>query len=106
MNYEKVSVYINEAEQWQNRPLYLELLNLLKKHSVVNGVIFRAVAGFPLAERAKSSLFHLSKKLPLIVQFIDSVDGVDALLPELKKMVPHHFIIRKPIEIISWGDIP
>ena len=104
MNYEKVSLYINEAEQWQNRPLYLELLDMLKKHSVVEGIIFRGVAGFPLVERVKPSLFHLSKKLPLIVQFIDSADGVEALIPELKKMVPHHFIIRKPIEIISWDE--
>ncbi|WP_454784389.1 DUF190 domain-containing protein [Legionella sp. WA2024007413] len=104
MNYEKVSIYINEAEQWQNRPLYLELLDMLKKQSVLEGIIFRGVTGFPWGESAKPSLFHRNKKLSLVVQFIDNVDGIDALLPELKKMVPHHFILRKPIEIINWHE--
>ena len=104
MNYEKVSVYINEGEQGQNRALHLELLDMLKKYNVAEGTIFRGIAGFPLDPSTKTSLFHPSKNSPLIVQFIDSVNVIEILLPELKKIVLHHLIVRAPIEVVNWDE--
>ena len=104
MNYEKVSVYINEAEQWQNRPLYLELLDLLQKYDVAEGTVLRGVAGFPRDSMSKTSLFHRTKKLPLVIQFIDKVTLIEVVLPELKKIIPDHLIIRVPVEVVNRDE--
>jgi hypothetical protein len=105
MNYAKISVYLNEAEQWQGRPLYLELLDLFKKHKVEEGVILRAVTGFPPDHISKPSLFHPSKKMPLVAQFIDGVEIVEAALSELKMMLPNHLIVRVPVEVVNGDNL-
>lgn len=104
MNYEKVSIYVNEAEQGQDKPLYLELLEMLQKNNIREGTTLRGVAGFPHDDITKATFFHPGKKSPLIVQFVDSVTMVTAVLPELKRMVPNHLIVRIPVEILNWSE--
>ncbi|CAM2983839.1 Uncharacterized ACR, COG1993 [Legionella steigerwaltii] len=99
MSYEKVSVYINEAEQWQDKPLYLELLEMLREQKVAGATVLRGVAGFPLDTITKTSLFHI-KKLPLIVQFIDDVEVIEVLILKLKNMLPQHLIARVPVDVV------
>lgn len=103
MKHVKVSIYVNEAEQWQHQPLYLELLNILQKHDIAGGTVLRGVAGLTRDGIVKTSLFHISKKLPLVVQFIDKIERVKTVLPEIKKIVPHHLIVRLPVEVLN-GD--
>lgn len=101
MSHEKVSVYVNEADQWQKRPLHLELLSLLSKQEIAGATVLRAVAGFTHEGIVQTTLFHAGKKMPLIVEFIDDMERIEHILPELKKMAPHRLILRKPIEIVS-----
>ncbi|WP_277872213.1 DUF190 domain-containing protein [Legionella sainthelensi] len=37
MNHIKISVYINEGDKWQHRPLHLELLNMLDENGIAGG---------------------------------------------------------------------
>ncbi|WP_454782665.1 DUF190 domain-containing protein [Legionella sp. WA2022007384] len=102
MNHVNVSVYINEADKWQHRPLYLELLSMLDKHEIVGGTVLRALAGFTYNNPIVSaSLVDIGSKLPLIVQFVDTVEKVDAILPKVKEMVGNRLIVREPVEIVN-----
>ena len=46
MNHVKVSIYINEADKWEHRPFFLELLTVLDAFEVSGGTVLRAIAGF------------------------------------------------------------
>ncbi|WP_050799698.1 DUF190 domain-containing protein, partial [Fluoribacter dumoffii] len=82
MNHVKVSIYINEADKWQHRPLHLELLSMLDKNEIAGGTVLRAIAGFTMKSPVVcTSLVDVGSNLPLVVQFIDSVEKVDAVLP-------------------------
>lgn len=37
MNHVKVSIYINESDKWQHRPLHIELLGMLDKNEIAGG---------------------------------------------------------------------
>ncbi|QMT59054.1 MULTISPECIES: DUF190 domain-containing protein [unclassified Legionella] len=102
MNHVSVSIYINEADKWQHRPLHLELLSMLDQHEIAGGTVLRAIAGFTLKNPVVStSLVDIGSKLPLMVQFIDTVEKVDAILPKVKEMVGHRLIIREPVEVVQ-----
>ena len=102
MTHEKVSVYVNEADQWQKRPLHLELLSMLSKQGIKCGIVLRAIAGFTQKEgMVQTTLIHAGKKMPLVVEFIDEVERIEHILPELKKMAPHRLILRKLVEIVN-----
>lgn len=95
----KVSVYINEADQWHHRPLHLEILHMLHDQGLAGGTVLRAVAGFTGQGGVQTtSLVDAGGKLPLVVEFIDSADAVDRVMPMLKQMAGERLIVRQRVE--------
>ena len=98
----KVSVYINEADEWQHCPLHLEILNMLQKHGVAGGTVLRAVAGFTgHGGMHTTSLVDAGGKMPLVVEFIDTAENVERVMPILKSMTGQRLIARQQIETVS-----
>lgn len=97
----QLSIYINEGDEWHHRPLHLEILSLLYREGMAGGTVVRGVAGFTGAEGVySSSLVDTGGKLPLVVQCIDSVVKIQAVLPALRAMAPQRLITVTPVEII------
>lgn len=95
----KVSVYINEADEWQHRPLHLEILNMLHKNGVAGGTVLRAVAGFTGHGGVHTmSLVDVGGELPLVVEFIDTTEKIESVMPLLKKMTGQRLITRTVVE--------
>ena len=100
-NYQQVSVYINEGDEWKHRPLHLEILTLLYKEGMSGGTVVRGVAGFTGAEGVhSSSLVDAGGKLPLVVTFIDTEDNIRRVMPILKEMTKHRLVTIQPVEIV------
>lgn len=96
----RISVYINEADEWHHRPLYLEVLRMLHARGVTGGTVLRAVAGFTAKGSVETtSLVDAGGKLPLVIEFIDSAEKVESVLPELRAMVRERLIVRERVEI-------
>ncbi|CAM2844243.1 Uncharacterized ACR, COG1993 [Legionella steigerwaltii] len=106
MNHVKVSIYINEADKWQHRPLHVELLSMLDKNDIAGGTVLRAIAGFTRGGPVvTTSLVDLGSKLPLVVEFIDTAEKVDAVLPKVQEMAGIRLIIRESVEVVT-GSYP
>ena len=104
----KVSVYINEADEWKRRPLHLELLRMLHDEGIAGGTVLHAVAGFTAHGRVESSsLVDAGGKLPLVIEFIDSAEAVERVMPRLRAMAARRLIVRQNLEIINdTGPMP
>jgi hypothetical protein len=98
----RVSVYLNEADQWHHRPLHLELLRALHAHGIAGGTVLRAVAGFTHAGGvASTSLVDAGGKLPLVVQFVDEAAKVSAVLPVVREMVGTRLVVRERVDVVE-----
>ncbi len=98
----KVSVYINEADEWNHRPLHMEVLRMLREQGIAGGTVLRAVAGFTQEGGVQTtSLVDTGGKLPLVIEFIDAPDRVERVMPLLLKMAGHRLITRQHVEIDS-----
>jgi PII-like signaling protein len=96
----RVSIYINEADEWHHRPLHLAVLRMLHEQGLAGGTVLRAVAGFTGHGGVETtSLVDAGGKLPLVIEFIDAVEKVERVLPVLKEMVGNRLIVRQRIEI-------
>lgn len=94
-----VSIYINEADEWQRKPLHLEILRFLHAQGVAGGTVVRAVAGFTGAGGVQTtSLVDAGGRLPLVVQFVDSEVNVTRVLPRLREMARQRLIILQDVE--------
>lgn len=89
----QVSVYINEGDEWENHPLHIEILRLLRREGISGSTVVRALEGF--TENSDPG-----RKLPLIIQFVDSEEHVARVLPLLRKMVPTRLITVQEVEVV------
>ena len=97
----KVSVYINEADEWHGRPLHMEVLRMLYERGVAGGTVLRAVAGFTAKGGVETtSLVDAGGKLPLVIEFIDSAEKVGGVMPELKQMAGNRLIVQSPVGVV------
>jgi PII-like signaling protein len=101
----QVSIYLNEADQWHRKPLYVEILNYLRGERVYAATALHAVAGF--LGRHQVEIAHLvdaGGKLPVIINFVDTDEHVNRVLPTLKEMAAHRLIVRENV-VLEQGNL-
>jgi PII-like signaling protein len=101
----QVTIYLNEADQWQRRPLHLEILSYLRKENVYAAIAFHAVAGFLGRQRVKTaSMVEAGGKLPVVIVFVDTDEHAARVLPTLKEMAAHRLIVRENV-VLEQGSL-
>jgi PII-like signaling protein len=101
----QISLYLNEADEWQRKPLHMEILNYLRAENVAGATVLHAVAGFTGRSRVRTtSLVDAGGKLPLIITFIDTDEHVNRVLPRLREMAAHRLIVRENV-VIEQGSL-
>ncbi|HZQ18979.1 MAG TPA: DUF190 domain-containing protein [Terriglobales bacterium] len=101
----QVTIYLNEADKWQGKPLHLAILNYLHDENVFAACVLHAVAGFLGRQRVKTShLVDAGGKLPVIIIFVDTDEHVSRVLPKLKEMAAHRLVVRENV-VIEQGNL-
>lgn len=101
----QVTIYLNESDKWQGRPLHMAILNYLHDQDVFAACTFHAVAGFLGRQRVKTShLVDAGGKLPIVIVFVDTDEHVNRVLPTLKDMAAHRLIVRENV-VLEQGNL-
>lgn len=101
----QITIYLNEADEWQRRPLHLEILDYLRQENVAGATVFHAVAGFTGRSRVQTtSLVDAGGRLPLVIIFVDTDEHVNRVLPKLREMAAHRLIVRENV-VIEQGSL-
>lgn len=101
----KVTIYVNEDTQHHLGPLYEAILTFLLHRGVAGATATRATAGFgahQVMHTAKIEL--LSQHLPIRIEFIESAQKVDELLPALYDMVSDGIIEVHATEVVKAAN--
>lgn len=100
----QVSIYLNEADQWHHKPLYVEILNYLRGESAYAATAIHAVAGFLGRHQVETThLVDAGGKLPVIIIFVDTDEHVNRVLPTLKAMAAQRLIVRENV-VLEQGN--
>ena len=101
----QVTLYLNESDKWQGKPLHIAVLNHLHDENVFAACVLHAVAGFLRRQRVKTQhLVDAGGKLPVIIIFVDTDEHVSRVLPKLKEMAAHRLIVRENV-VIEQGNL-
>ena len=96
----RVTIYLNESDQWHKKPLSTEILKMLRAEGVAGAYALHAVGGFNGREPVHTSrLVDAGGDLPIVVVFVDFGEHVDRVLPKLFEMAPHRLIVRENVRI-------
>ncbi len=101
----QVTMYLNEADEYEHKPLYLAILNYLREQNVAGATVFHAVAGFTGRMRVKTaSLVEAGGKLPVVLVFVDTDEHIERVLPKLRVMASHRLIVRENVVVLAGLD--
>jgi hypothetical protein len=90
-----VRMYLSEADHGRRKNLMQEILNILHDQHRVKGVtVFRGIAGFgDTGEFHAADILRIMVDLPLVIEFYDTPEVVEAVLGVVGGMVPEGRIV-------------
>jgi PII-like signaling protein len=99
-----VRIFIKETDQYEGRPLYLALLETLKREGVRGGTALRGIAGFGAhSELHTDRILRLTHDLPVVVEAVDTDENIHAVLPALEGMIDSGLITFEHVEVIRYA---
>jgi PII-like signaling protein len=84
----KVTIYVGQDHQYHGESVYAAILEFLFYHKVSGASATRGVAGFDADHHMQTDrILVLTTNLPMKVEFIETPEKVEELLPKLHEMV-------------------
>jgi CBS domain-containing protein len=100
----RLIIYIGESDQYQGKPLYMALLQLLKGEGAAGATVVRGLAGFGARSRIHTAtILALSEDLPLRLEWVDQPELVERLLPQLRQMVDAGLITVETVDVVQYA---
>jgi uncharacterized protein len=99
-------IHIGESDKWHGKPLHEAIVELLRKEGFSGATVLRGVGGY-----GGSSVYHtekllrLSQDLPVIVEVIETVEKIEAILPRLDQMVEGGLITLEKVRVILYRAV-
>ncbi len=82
----KVTLYLSDGAKHHGVPIYTAVLDFLFHSGIAGATVIKGVAGFGAGHRMHAThLVEISDHLPIKLEFIETREKVDAILPELQK---------------------
>ncbi len=98
----KVTAYVGEDVRHRGEPLYLALLNFLFSHAVSGATVVKGVAGFGADHHMHTArILEISENLPIKIEFVETPEKVNQLLPELLEMVDEGLVAVEDTMILK-----
>ncbi len=84
----RVTVCVGEDVHHHGEPLYLAVLNFLFYRGVAGATVTKGIAGFGADHKLRTNrIVRLAENLPVRIEFVDTAEKVDGLLPTLYELV-------------------
>lgn len=83
----KVSIYVGEDHHYHGQSLYSAILDFLFYKGVSGASVMRGIAGFGADHHLHTTrIERLTEDLPIVIQFVESPEKVEELLPKLNEL--------------------
>ncbi|MFA5155765.1 MAG: DUF190 domain-containing protein [Candidatus Omnitrophota bacterium] len=99
-------IFIGEADKWQGKPLYEEIILLAKKNSMAGATAVKGFMGFGCKSHMHTTkLLRLSEDLPVIIEIVDSEEKINQFLPFLDEMVHEGLITIEKANVVMYKAV-
>jgi PII-like signaling protein len=96
-------IHIGERDRYEGRPLYVQIVELLRRRQYAGATVYRAIMGFGASSHLRTDRFlELSLDLPIVVECVETEERIDAILPELDTMIGGGLITLERAHVIMY----
>jgi len=101
-------IHIGEADRFDGRPLYQQIVELLRKRHYAGATVFRGIMAFGPSSKLHTDRFlELSHDLPIVIECIETDEKIEAILPELDTMLGGGLITLERAKVIMYrAELP
>ncbi len=96
---QRARVYVREDDRSATQPLFVAILEHLRREGASGATVLRGVTGFGPARRVVAATVAPGDSAPLIIEWVDPADRIQRVLPEIQELAPRALITVEPIEI-------
>ena len=98
-----VRIFIGKNDKWHHQPLFLALLERLRKDGFAGATVFQGVAGFGARSVMHTvQILRLSSDLPMLIEIVDSEERVERLLPILDEMIGEGLVTIEKVRVVKY----
>lgn len=96
-------IFVGESDKAGHRPLYEVIVLKAREQGLAGATVLRGLMGF-----GKHSILHtakilrLSEDLPMVVEIVDSLDKIEAFLPQLNEMITDGLVTLEKVRVIHY----
>ena|SRR5437016_5891971 len=99
----RIRIYLKESDVIGHKPAPVALLEWLRREGAAGATLIRGTAGVGASGHLNLDVMpDIGPHLPVIVEWIDSPDRVERLLPQLKEMVGRGLITGEDVDILHY----
>jgi len=96
-------IFVGESDRHGHHPLYEALVLKARENGLAGATVIRGIMGF-----GKNSILHtakilrLSEDLPMVVEVVDSLEKIEAFLPQLDQMITDGLVTLEKVRVIHY----
>lgn len=96
-------IFIGEADRWQGKPLYEEIILLAKKERMAGATAVKGFMGFGCKSHLHTAkLLRISEDLPIVIEIVDSEEKINGFLPHLDAMVREGLVTLEKANVVMY----
>ncbi len=102
----KVSIYVGEDHKYHGQSLYSAILDFLFYRGISGANVVRGIAGFGADHHMHTmKIERLTENLPIKIEFIESAEKVEELLPKLQGMAGTGLIEIQDTTVVKPSEV-
>jgi PII-like signaling protein len=96
-------IFVGESDRSGHRPLYEEIILKAREAGLAGATVLRGVMGF-----GRNSILHtakilrLSEDLPMVIEIVDSLEKVEAFMPQLDEMIKDGLVTLEEVKVVHY----
>lgn len=96
-------VHVEEQDKCGGRPLYEAIVEMLRRRHYAGATVLRGTLGFGPSGRVHTEhTFAVREDLPVIIEVVDTEERIQAVLPDLDRMVGGGLITLEKVRVIMY----
>lgn len=96
---QRVRVYLNERDTAEGQPLYLAVIERLRREGATGATALRGIAGFGAGHRLRTAGADALSTMPVVVEWVDRAERVARVLPALDDLLPEALITVEDLRV-------
>ena len=96
-------IFIGESDHYEKKPLYEAILVKARELGLSGATVLQGAMGFGANSVVHSDkILAMSSDLPIVIEFVDSREKIERLLPHLDQMVTEGMITMEDVKVIAY----